>query len=235
MNDDVISECAKAIQEASKATGKGIDASRELGTFIGRYVRGPFEQAFGLLEDHLRFTRIERRMRLMSRFHQIAKSLGEENLTKRLKLNVAVPLMLEGVLEEDDDLQDRYAQLLVNAVNRNAEVETRRFHIDILTQLGTLEVQILDALQKGINVEGSDNGVISSFLPERIETSTTLPNLDPFPLPTEEQRIALLNLLRLGCIGSTSVFANRESLCAHVVITSLGISLVKACTVVSHG
>ncbi len=60
-----MSEESKAIEEVAKTTGKAIDASRELGGFLSKYVGGSLEQAMGIVEDKLKYLRFERKVRLM--------------------------------------------------------------------------------------------------------------------------------------------------------------------------
>ena len=46
---DPITESAKAAQKIAKTAGKAIDAGREAGGFIARFVAGPLEQGIGTL------------------------------------------------------------------------------------------------------------------------------------------------------------------------------------------
>lgn len=62
-----MSDEAKAIEEVARSAGKAIDASRDLGGFLGKYIGGPVEQLSGLLEDRLRYSRWERQVRLAER------------------------------------------------------------------------------------------------------------------------------------------------------------------------
>lgn len=71
-------EESKAIQEVAKATGKGIDAVREAGGFIARYVAGPLEEGVGILSDRLKYVRWERQMRLMQRADEFLREVGLE-------------------------------------------------------------------------------------------------------------------------------------------------------------
>jgi hypothetical protein len=52
-----VEEESKAIQEAAKATSKVIDAAREAGGFIAKFIAGPLEQGIGIFEDRLKYMR----------------------------------------------------------------------------------------------------------------------------------------------------------------------------------
>lgn len=48
-------EEAKAVQEVAKTSSNAVDAGRELGEFVGKYIAGPLEQVSGIIEDKLKF------------------------------------------------------------------------------------------------------------------------------------------------------------------------------------
>ncbi len=47
----MMEEESKAVQEVAKTTGKAIDAAREAGGFIARFIVGSLEQGMGIFED----------------------------------------------------------------------------------------------------------------------------------------------------------------------------------------
>lgn len=57
---------SKAVEEIARTTGKVIDAGRELGGFLSKYVGGSIEQVAGIMEDKLKHMRWERQVRLIS-------------------------------------------------------------------------------------------------------------------------------------------------------------------------
>src|ERR1035437_6608574 len=139
-------EEAKAVQEVAKSTGKAIDAAREAGGFIAKFVSGPLEQGIGIFEDRLRYMRWERQIRLMQRAQEFLRLVGLAAPTRPVPLKLLIPIMQGASLEEDDDLQDRWAALLVNAANASYPGEVRRSYATILEQLTPLDAKILDVL-----------------------------------------------------------------------------------------
>jgi len=107
-----MSEESRAIEEFSKTSGKAIDAARELGSFLSKYSGGPLEQAMGIVEDKLKYLRWERQIRLTERANEFLAERGLSQPTRKVLLQVAIPLIQGGSLEEDDSLQDRWAALL---------------------------------------------------------------------------------------------------------------------------
>jgi hypothetical protein len=86
-------EEAKAVQEVAKAAQETVPALREFGKFVGRIIGGPLEQASGIVENELRYVRLERQYRLMQRARQMMAEIGMSEATRTLPLNVAVPLL----------------------------------------------------------------------------------------------------------------------------------------------
>ena len=107
-----IEETAKASQEIAKTTGKAIDAGEKLGQFVARFISGPMEQASGIVEDKLKYLRWERQLRLMKRAEEFMKQLGMTEPSRAVPLKLAIPLLQGESLEDDDDLQDLWANCL---------------------------------------------------------------------------------------------------------------------------
>ena len=136
----------KAIEEVAKTTGKAIDASREVGGFIAKYINGPLEQAMGIVEDRLAYSRWQRKLRLMLRAEELLAALGLSAPTRPVPMKIAIPIMVEGSLEEDDMIQDIWAQLLVNAADKDSGIEVRHMFLSILKDLTSQDVQVLNLI-----------------------------------------------------------------------------------------
>ncbi len=174
-------EESKAVQEVAKTAGKAIDAAREAGGFIARFVSGPLEQGIGIFEDHLRYARWERQLRLMLRAEELLKQSGLSSPTKPIPLKLMVPLLQGATLEDDDGLQDRWAMLMVNAANASFDTEIRRSYLDILEQLTPLEAQILDVLYALPFEQSQHAGIVTVDLPRsvRIKEEKEMDLLEP--------------------------------------------------------
>ncbi|MFT3812952.1 MAG: Abi-alpha family protein [Acidovorax sp.] len=218
-------EESKAVQEVAKTTGKAIDAAREAGGFIARFISGSLEQGMGIFEDRLRYTRWERRVRLMKRADEFLAQQGLIGPTKAIPLKFAVPLFQAATLEDNDELQDKWAILLVNAAT-NSGLNLHRSFIDILEQLTPLEAKILDILyslpfEKSQHVE-----ILTAALPGSAQVKAE--KQEKFVEPSEEVMLALGNLARLGCLRPSMTSGGGESF-ERVNPTVLGRSFVKAC------
>jgi len=132
-------EEAKAIQETAKL-------GQEVIKFLSRFLGGSLEQAGGIFEDKLKYLCWERQVRLMDRADQFLKQRRLDDPTRRVPLNIFVPLVQGGSLEENDDLQDRWAMLLVNAGDAEGGIEVRRAFLSILEDLSPLDALVLERI-----------------------------------------------------------------------------------------
>lgn len=219
-------EEAKAVQEVAKTTGKVVDAAREAGGFIAKFVSGPLEQGIGIFEDHLKYLRWERQIRLMQRAQDFLRLNGLPAPTRAVPLKLLIPIMQGASLEENDELQDRWAALLVNAANANFHSEVRRSYVAILEQLTPLDAQILDVLYSLPFEKSQHDGIATSDLPVRARIKEE--KEQEFPLPSEDVVISLSNLARLGCLRPGMTWGGGESF-GRVNPTVAGKAFVEAC------
>lgn len=220
-------EESKAIQEVAKATGKAIDAAREVGGFIARYVASPLDEGAGILHDWLKHVRWERQLRLIQRADQFLRQAGLEAPSRAVPLKIAVPLLQAATLEDDDSLQDRFAALLVNAANEASGVEVHRSFVEILSQITPLEARILDVIYALPFEESRHAGVVTGDLPDSARVVAEREN--PTQQPPDVIALALGNLVRVGCVRGPDTWGGGETFSA-VNPTILGREFVRACT-----
>ncbi|MEJ2391534.1 MAG: Abi-alpha family protein, partial [Gammaproteobacteria bacterium] len=196
---EAIKEAAKATQEVAKTASNAIDAGREMGGFVSRFISGPLEQAVGIVEDKLRYIRWERQRRLIRRAEEYMREQGLSAPDKPIPLKNVVPLLEYATLEEDDTLQDMWARLLVNGTNESTGVNIERSFIEILAQLSPLEAQILQVIY-ALPFEATQHaGVVTESLPFSAKVAEEKPE-KKYGDPTKEVKLALANLARIGCL-----------------------------------
>lgn len=221
-----VTESAKAAQEIAKTTGKAIDATREAGGFIARYIGGSLEQAVGIFEDKLCYMRWERQLRLMRRAEETLKEVGLATPTKSLPMKLLVPLLQGAAMEEDDQLQDRWVNLLINSCNEAAHIDLQHSFIDILERLTPLEAQMLDCIYSLPYEKIRHDGVITENLPYSAKVGTDTDQED-VP-PSEAVQIGLANLALMGCVRLGLSMGGGEFF-GRINPTFLGILFVQAC------
>ena len=214
---------AKAIAEVAKTTGKAIDATSKAGQFIAKYLDGPLEQASGIIKDKLTYIRWERRVRLMDREAEFLRQRGLTAPTRTVPMSILVPIVQYGSMEEDNDLQDLWVQLLVNAGDAQSGVVVEPAFIGILQNLSSRDAAILDKLYS-FPAEYESLFLYTGYLPEKVLTEKPSTEITP---PKDVCR-SLGNLNRLGLIASGMMWDGGFSYLA-VFQTVLGRAFVTAC------
>jgi hypothetical protein len=222
-------EEAKAIGEIAKTAGKAIDAGKATGSFIAKYIGGSLEQGMGIFEDKLKYLRWERQHRLMLRADEFLKRLDLQEPSRAIPLKLALPILQGATLEDDDDLQDRWAALLVNVANASFVGEIRRAHVSMLEQLTSLDVRILDVIYSLPFFESMEHGVTTNALPNSAELMTAS-YAHIAGRPPEAIEVSLANLARLGCIRPSLTDGGGE-IYSRVVPTFAGREFVNACRI----
>lgn len=220
----VIDEEAKAVREVAKTTGKAVDGIRDFGVFIADHTRGSLEQAMGMIEDKFTYMRWERQQRLMLRAKEYQNELGLDGPTKPLSMKIAIPLLQGASLEEDDELQDRWAKLLVNATDERNDFEIPRIYITVLEHINSFEAQLLDKIYS-LPKEEAKEGIWTKNLPDEIilnhqegEDMSLTPLLE----------LALANLSQLSLITGAMFWGGGVGLVC-VYQTVLGRNFLNAC------
>ena len=142
---------------------------------------------------------------------------------------LAIPIIREGILEEDDELQDRWAILLVNAADAKTTIEIRHAFVSILKDMTPFDALLLTTIYS-ISEEEGKLGIRTEGLPEEILPKDKVRGRET----REDVRLSMSNLLRLNLIGPPTVLGGGEAL--YVVYqTTLGREFMKACTPSKHG
>jgi hypothetical protein len=225
MSDNTVSEIAKAVKEVSETGGKLVDAA----TSFGAVIKGPIAEMVGILEDRVRFARWERQLALADKAQKIMHARGIARPTRELPLNFALPLLTAAVLEENDDLQETWAKLLVNAGDASTSIELRTAFVEILRGMSAFDVRNLSKLAEAtLAASGEGPRYLGTMdLPHSAEVYPG--GLGGDPKISSEVSISLANLNRLGCIVPTSGFGGGVNFFL-VTVTDLGLALYRACS-----
>lgn len=109
---------------------------------------GPGAEELGLtIKDQVHFYRRKRYQRLMERSKLMFANLHKEPQPMEPKLSL--PILEHGSLEANDDLQDRWAALLVNSSGKNKLLPGAP---DILKQLAPFEVLLLQICWEFVHI-----------------------------------------------------------------------------------
>jgi hypothetical protein len=194
-------------------------------------IAGPAAEELGLtLRDRVRLFRFERQLRLLGQFKSICEKAGIE--PKAVRIPLLFDILDRATLEEDDNLQDLWANLLANAADPRGLVRVRTIFPEILRHISKEEAIYLEEMVE-INAN-TTSYTDRAYLPDsEKEMEVTLP-------PKRLDDVSYDNLKRLGVVieneemvpvAALEVGVNqfRVLTTERYAITSLGFALVMAC------
>jgi hypothetical protein len=187
--------------------------------FLDKLVGPSFKELGLLLQDNVRIWRFKRQIEMLGKAKKIIE--GKNIPIKKISLKVLVPLLDGASLEEDEELLEKWANLLVNYADARNQMRSTVFPY-ILSQISGIEAHALSFiyLQDSVNFD-----VVSR----------------KFKIYDAE----LSNLYRLGLISERPVIKAREqrdygeyfeqkfeiddSQPSTYSVTELGIIFIEAC------
>jgi hypothetical protein len=111
--------------------------------FLGELVGQPLREVGNIVFDNIRYLRVKNQVNLLIKAREYFTSNGIQ--PKKIPMQILVPLLEQGSLEEDETLSEKWTALLINA-SKDEEYTVRPSYLDILKQLTPLEAKILDFL-----------------------------------------------------------------------------------------
>ena len=219
---EAAAEAAEVPHETSRTGSQALVVAAKIGSFLARVAEEPLEQVSGIITDKLKYVRWERSLRLIDRAQELMDRRAGRMTPRRVPLNVAIPVFEAASLEEDDGLQDVWANLLVNAVDADSGVEIKRALVSILQDFGPMEVRLLQAIHDAPDPKVPTKGLPDAYVePGDQEVD---PGLPPGPV-----QVGLWQLVRLGCITEAGTWDSLAGI-RRVRITALGKTMVEACS-----
>lgn len=217
-------EETKAVIEVAITSGKAIDASREVGGFISKFIAGPLEQGMGIFEDKLKYMRWERQVAIMDKVNKKMTERGLDGPTQPVAMKITIPLLQAASMEEDDNLQELWANLLVNAADKERGVEVRHSYITVLKDLTPFDAMIL---QRAYSMDTSLFRAINVFYISKEGPNISINKVPEGQKPSVQTQVAIENLLRLRLLKASHW--RGSDFCVGVNKTRLGRYFYKAC------
>ena len=249
--DNEITEIAKATQEVAKTARSGIEAASGFGSFLSRVLGEPLETAVGMVTDKLKFMRLERRTRLADRYNETMAQRGLKSEYQPVPLKIALPAIEQATVEEDNELQDLWANLLASAHDPTLNNIVRSGFVDILKQLEVVDVHVLnyvytDILTRNLpNVEEWQTKHGRDLRLEPVKYGVRGSDVEnALRIPDSIYNCAVDNLVRVQCLAfyveevylPISLKEEKASFVHDydwITITTLGWNFVRACTMPS--
>lgn len=132
-------------------------------------------------QDNAKFKRFENANKLFIRAKKITEWVSEELQEPPLK--ISMPLIENASLESEDELQEKWANLLANSLTNKKDIKPA--FIEILKELSSIEVKILDKIYEEAkntwwiltNIQFSSEKIAQIFLISIDEVRVIIDNL----------------------------------------------------------
>lgn len=173
--------------ELEKINGIGLATEKAL-SFIEKLIAAPLMEVTGILTDKIELWRFKNKLEIIFKAKKFLESKGIDT-PRKIRVKDLTTLLEYSSFEENDFMQDNWANLLSNSLNPENKFDSNNIFIQILNQISSDEIILLSS----INKLSSLNKLESFFLEEEIEKS--LEKID------DEVKLVLIdNLLRLGLL-----------------------------------
>jgi len=160
---------------------------KEISDFFGGIIPDFVKEGGGILTDIVRFWRWKNQVNIIKKAKE---KIEKSNLDKKqVPLKILLPILENSSLEEEELIQDKWSNLLANAITNQNNINPN--YAEILKELSSLEVVILDKLLETTSQEEDYKKRKSiQFSKEKIK--------EIFKLPEEKADLIIENLYRLN-------------------------------------
>jgi len=183
----------------------GEDALKEViggGRGALRRMFGPALSEFGeMLGDHMKVWRFSNLLRLRDKIDRIAADRNvPSELFTALPFGDAMRTIEAASQEDDDDVQQLWAQLIVRATTKSEQPSINKLHIEILRSLGPADSALLDLLYPSIiGREFRSKPEVAEFNQEMdVKAESRWRQFNE-----QDRGVSIQNLIRLRCITAT--------------------------------
>lgn len=218
MNND------KSIELAKEAIKQSFEAAKE---FVGKLVNPALTEGGGIIQDTIKFQRFKNQINIVLKAKRFLEEKGIE--PAKVLPKTLVSILENGSLEENEDMQSKWAALLANAADPNRRYSVKPSFAEILKQLSPIEVSLLDRMFDEANRNKNQNKVEIFFDKEKI--------CQNFGIDRNQFDVIADNLFRLNLcqppasFGGVKIGEYPVQLRTYKLIgfTQLGYEFVKSC------
>jgi hypothetical protein len=165
----------------------------------------------------------------MDRANAVLEARGMTAATRPVPLNIAVPILQAGSLEETNELQDIWVNMLVNAADESVDVQFRRAFISIAEDLTFLDKQVLESIYSAFKSDDKAVAISVHGLPGQLLILGSPVDREMESRPIDLQvEVSLCNLARLGMVEFGQQIGDDFDQYRCIHRTSLGIEFMKA-------
>lgn len=227
MNDDNKIQLGVKVSADDKTITAGIQGNQDaVNNFFNGIVPDFIKDGVGILSDQMKLWRWSNQIEIIKKAQAKIEASG---LPKhQIPLKVLVPIIQNSSLEEDPNMQEKWANMLANAATGNVEVSPN--YAAILNELSAVEVSILEKIYSEVNDE-SDYAKRRELQFDASKLKTMLSITDE-KMDLIIENLYRLNLLQAPAGHGIAVGEHKFALRTTKIFefTTLGYEFVKACS-----
>ncbi|OHE12563.1 MAG: hypothetical protein A3J96_04520, partial [Sulfurimonas sp. RIFOXYC2_FULL_36_7] len=136
---------AKATQEVSKTISKGIDKTSEALKFITTVFGKPIKDIAEIAGDYTEYWKINNAITL---HEKLMKTVKEKNLKLEnpLPLRIGIPLIDAALNEDENSLQELWANLLASSMSNTSVLGVTKTYIEVIKNLDAFDAELLNGI-----------------------------------------------------------------------------------------
>lgn len=185
-------EEAKAAQEIAKATKKGLEVSEKFGAFLSKIFGEGFQHLGDSFADCAKYIRYKNMLKIQHKVDRLHQERGIKSTTLSISPGTGLALLESASLEDDDNIQEKWAALLANATDPEKRIKIQKIYIQIISSLEPLDALVMDYLSEQDAPIKISYGEFPKINAKHI-SETLSQDIDDINL-------SLSNLFRLGCL-----------------------------------
>lgn len=217
MNEENLKASISAIDAGAKMGTELIKTTRDFAGFCAKLTGLTDDSIIGLINDKIQFFRYNRQLRIAEEYN---KNYGNQPM-QPIPPKFLIPILENGSLEEDDDLQDLWINLLGAFTNKDYKEEKRLTYVEILKNLTPTDALILKELSKEIYKLRQKKYASK----EIVEMIVDIRKFNNELLPKKGIESSLDNLIRLRCLTLNSMGGGPYI----ISLTHLGVEFLNTC------
>ncbi|MGB9927998.1 MAG: Abi-alpha family protein [Methanosarcina sp.] len=195
-----LEEIAKAVTSTAEFSTASVGSIEKMGGFFAKVLNEPLTEAVGIIGDKLNFMRWKRKLRMVDEVNRILDQRGITD-TRAIPPKLAIPILEQACLEENDELQDIWCRLIANSLDPKFNLEIRYAFIEIIKNMTALDAKILKYIYE-TTIKINKINQTKPFIAYSVDFFHIKENVRASNVETE---LSLNNLQRVQCIRDNDV------------------------------
>jgi hypothetical protein len=244
MNDEL-----KSVEKTAEATR---DIIVRLSDFFDKYLGSPAVQMGEIAGDWMKYFRYKNMLAIFDKVQKLHRQRKLAGKPIPLSQRIAIPLLEAASAEDDETLQELWANLITNSTDPSTSGQLHPSFIEIIKQLTPYEAKIIQLFSKAarfptiyvaivrIDLESTDTTVIYyNIYAQYINACSQIGILDENVARMHLDNLKRLGIVEIGFNTIQSVMKSPKELINNIVqerheylaVTQLGMQFINSCII----